>query len=86
MANSKDIAGFLVILHPAEIASRIPFFYGNNVIGRSDSKATIVIKEISISQKHAALYAAPGKITITDIGSKNGTKINGEANLIQQGK
>lgn len=86
MANSKDIAGFLIVLHPPEIANRIPFFYGNNVIGRSDSKATLVIKEISISQKHAALYVGPEKITITDIGSKNGTKINGEANIIQQGK
>lgn len=83
MANSKNIAGFLVILHPPELAGKIPFFYGNNIIGRSANKATLVVKELSISQKHATLFAAPGRITITDLGSKNGTKINGEDNLIE---
>lgn len=44
MANTKDIAGFLVIQHPPELVGKIPFYYGNNVIGRSASSATLVIK------------------------------------------
>jgi pSer/pThr/pTyr-binding forkhead associated (FHA) protein len=86
MTNTKNIAGFLHVLHPPDLAGKIPFYYGTNIIGRSDAKATLVIKEISISQKHATLYAAPNRITLTDLGSKNGTKINGEDNLIARDK
>jgi hypothetical protein len=44
MANSKTIAGFLVVLDPPEIAAKYPFYIGENIIGRADSKATLVIK------------------------------------------
>jgi len=56
---------------------------GENIIGRSNNKANIVIKEMAISQKHARLLVTPKSITITDIGSKNGTKINNETNLLE---
>lgn len=49
---------------------------GENIIGRSNNKATVVIKELAISQKHARLYVTPDSITIADIGSKNGIKVN----------
>jgi pSer/pThr/pTyr-binding forkhead associated (FHA) protein len=83
MTNSRPVAGFLVVLEPAALSSKIPFFFGENLIGRSESKADVVIKEPSISQKHAKLIATPNKITITDLSSKNGTKINNEGNYIE---
>ena len=44
MIDTKTIAGFITVLdsvntHP----SKIPFFKGVNIIGRSSGKATVVI-------------------------------------------
>jgi len=86
MTNTQNIAGFLVVLHPPELEGRHPFFYGENIIGRSESKANVLIREVSISQKHALLHVTPNYITITDLNSKNGIKINGEGNLIEREK
>ena len=82
MTNTRDVAGFLVVQNPPELVAKMPFYFGNNVIGRTEAKASIVIKEASISQKHASLYVTSGRITLTDLGSKNGTKINSEDNLL----
>jgi hypothetical protein len=34
MANSKEVAGFLIILDPPEQAAKVPFYYGTNIVGR----------------------------------------------------
>jgi pSer/pThr/pTyr-binding forkhead associated (FHA) protein len=80
MNKSKEVAGYLVILAPPELVSRVPFYMGENIIGRSESKATVVVKDFSISQKHARLIVTPQTMTLSDIGSKNGVKINSEGN------
>lgn len=77
MANSNQIAGFLVVLNPSVLSAKIPYYYGTNVIGRSESKATLIIKDLTVSQMHASLIASPGKVVLVDLGSKNFTKING---------
>ena len=56
MANTKKIAGYLVVLEPESIRGNKPLFYGSNTIGRSEHKASLILKEISVSQKHATLY------------------------------
>ncbi|MFA4987261.1 MAG: FHA domain-containing protein [Candidatus Brocadiia bacterium] len=50
---------------------------GRMTIGRSDDNA-IVIKEPGISRHHAELVVTGGKILIKDLGSANGSKVNGE--------
>lgn len=47
------------------------------VIGRS-SELDMVLVEDMVSRKHAKISFAEGKITIEDLGSTNGTFVNGE--------
>jgi len=46
-------------------------------IGRS-SELDMVLVEDMVSRKHAKITVAPGKILIEDLGSTNGTFVNGE--------
>jgi FHA domain-containing protein/uncharacterized protein DUF4388 len=50
---------------------------GEVVIGRS-SELDLVLIEDMVSRKHARLTLQPGQITISDLGSTNGTFVNGE--------
>ena len=50
---------------------------GELVIGRS-SELDMVLIEDMVSRKHAKISLAPGQITISDLGSTNGTFVNGE--------
>jgi Domain of unknown function (DUF4388)/FHA domain len=50
---------------------------GELVIGRS-SELDMVLIEDMVSRKHAKITLAPGSITIADLGSTNGTFVNGE--------
>jgi hypothetical protein len=47
------------------------------VIGRT-SEADVTIPELSISVEHAALNATPFGLAISDLGSSNGTFVDGE--------
>lgn len=47
------------------------------VIGRS-SELDMVLVEDMVSRKHAKIVVASGKVTIEDLGSTNGTFVNGE--------
>ena len=87
MIDTKAIAGFITVLESVNThPSKIPFFKGINIIGRSSGKATVVINEASISQKHAKLIVADNKMIIVDLDSKNGIRINSEINLIEKNK
>jgi len=50
---------------------------GELVIGRS-SELDMVLLEDMVSRKHARLTLTPDQITIADLGSTNGTFVNGE--------
>jgi hypothetical protein len=50
---------------------------GECVIGRSSELDMVLIEEM-VSRKHAKISFAPGTISITDLGSTNGTFVNGE--------
>src|SRR5207302_11122329 len=50
---------------------------GDLVIGRS-SELDLVLIEDMVSRKHACITLASGGITIADLGSTNGTFVNGE--------
>jgi hypothetical protein len=50
---------------------------GELVIGRSSELDMVLIEEM-VSRKHARISLAPGTISITDLGSTNGTFVNGE--------
>jgi DNA-binding winged helix-turn-helix (wHTH) protein len=50
---------------------------GTNVIGRAPD-ATIQIDSPSVSRYHARILVSDGEATLEDLGSKNGTSVDGE--------
>jgi len=54
----------------------IPLLEGTNVIGRAED-ATIEIDAPGVSRHHARILVAAGTVTLEDLGSKNGSYVNG---------
>jgi pSer/pThr/pTyr-binding forkhead associated (FHA) protein len=50
---------------------------GEIVIGRASDQDMVLLEDM-VSRKHAKLTMQPGNITIADLGSTNGTFVNGE--------
>ena len=50
---------------------------GEAVIGRSRS-AAVQIAESTVSRQHAVFVVEPGKVRLKDLGSSNGTYVNGK--------
>jgi len=55
---------------------RLPLVTGKNLIGR-EPEARILLDLPSVSRRHAIITVGTGEIVIEDLGSKNGTTING---------
>ena len=43
-----------------------------------DEKSDVVLYDHSVSRHHARLRVDGGRVTVEDLGSKNGTRVNGE--------
>ena len=86
MESANNQAGFLIISFPPQLARKVPIPFGESILGRSEAKAQIVIKQGSISQKHASIKVTKEGVWLTDLNSKNGTKINASDNFIESGK
>src|SRR5215813_7473898 len=56
---------------------------GSIVIGRSD-EADLRLADESASRRHARIVVADGEARIMDLGSHNGTRVNGE--LVAEGQ
>ncbi|TMB31620.1 MAG: DUF4388 domain-containing protein [Deltaproteobacteria bacterium] len=50
---------------------------GDLVIGRASDLDMVLIEDM-VSRKHAKLHIGPAELTISDLGSTNGTFVNGE--------
>jgi hypothetical protein len=50
---------------------------GEVVLGREPGSADLVLTDPGVSRRHAAVRAEPGRITVADLGSSNGTYVNG---------
>jgi pSer/pThr/pTyr-binding forkhead associated (FHA) protein len=51
---------------------------GELVLGREQGSAGLVLDDPGISRRHAAVRALGGAVTVEDLGSSNGTFVNGE--------
>ncbi|MBS1717305.1 MAG: FHA domain-containing protein [Armatimonadetes bacterium] len=51
---------------------------GENVLGREDGLAISLVGESSVSRRHAALIVQGSQVTVRDLGSTNGTFVNGQ--------
>ncbi len=52
---------------------------GELVIGREPGSADLVLADPGISRRHAAVRALGGAVTVEDLGSSNGTFVNGKS-------
>lgn len=55
----------------------VPLREGENIVGR-DPSANVRLASSSVSRQHAAIMVDGANATILDLGSKNGTFVNGE--------
>lgn len=58
-----------------------PIRPGANTIGR---EADIMLADTQVSRRHASLVSTEGAFTIEDLGSTNGTRVNGQALAVGQ--
>ena len=74
--NQVDQTGWQIFVEvPGKAPIELPT--GESVIGRS--RACIVqIAETTVSRQHAIFVVEPGKVRLRDLGSSNGTFVNGE--------
>jgi DNA-binding winged helix-turn-helix (wHTH) protein len=54
----------------------IPLAFGTHIIGR-DETATVSTDSQTVSRRHARLVVTPESALVEDLGSKNGTQVNG---------
>jgi pSer/pThr/pTyr-binding forkhead associated (FHA) protein len=73
--SSEDIAAYLV--SATDPGQRYPLRTGANKIGRRDSN-DIVLPDPYVSGQHALIEIAGTSVRLTDLGSTNGTFIEGE--------
>src|SRR5690606_15619847 len=60
-----------VLLLPAEKGSQRVL-----TLGRAE-ESDVAVPEMSVSRRHATLAAGPDGFLLTDVGSSNGTRVNG---------
>ena len=57
--------------------SNYPIVNKSTIIGRSDEN-DIVLRHVGISRKHVKIYKKAKNYFLADLGSSNGTKVNGK--------
>lgn len=55
-----------------------PIETGKSVIAGRSTEADLVLADDAVSRKHARFYTARGRIWVRDLGSRNGTLVNGQ--------
>ena len=67
----------LVVIYGQNIGHKFAVKPGELLIGRS-SQAHLQVDHESVSRRHARVTTTDGRVTITDLGSTNGTYVNDE--------
>lgn len=77
--EERPLAGWLVVLssRSEEIYRDYKIFDGRNKIGRAGGGAQIQVNDEEISGDHAVIAAEDEEYFVTDVGSANGTYVNG---------
>lgn len=66
----------LVIVHKGKIQKNIPLRHESMIIGRKE-ESDIHLEEKQVSSNHAELITKNNEVIIKDLGSTNGTSVNG---------
>jgi DNA-binding NtrC family response regulator len=78
VARSENLGGAHLLVVEGASSSLFPLPRdGLIVIGRAPD-ADLRIADAACSRKHARLHVAAGEVTLEDLGSHNGTRVNGE--------
>lgn len=67
----------LVVKKGPDAGERFVLLKDETTLGR-DPQSDIFLNDITVSRKHARVDRAGGGVTLTDVGSLNGTYVNGE--------
>ena len=81
--EAKPVAGWLVVMRATggsrmAAYTEVPIFEGRNVAGRDPSRGAHCIDDPNASTEHAFIMATNNAVILTDMGSANGTYVNGE--------
>jgi len=75
---AKNVGACLMIVRGSPQGHRYMLTATEMIIGR-DPTVDISISDSKVSRKHAVIRLANGQVTLTDLGSANGTEINDRA-------
>ena len=77
-AEQKDaLKPWLRVVYPPELATEHAVGPGPLVVGRSANHATFVLDDEWVSRRHCRLWRDGDKVMVEDLGSTNGTFIDG---------
>ncbi|XXT24994.1 sigma 54-interacting transcriptional regulator [Sorangium sp. So ce429] len=75
--DSRGISSYLLVIGASSSYRRALPEEGELIVGRSDD-ADVRLDTAAVSRRHAKIVVSGGDIRITDLGSHNGTVVNGE--------
>ncbi|HTN82410.1 MAG TPA: sigma 54-interacting transcriptional regulator [Sorangium sp.] len=75
--DSRGISSYLLVIGASSSYRRALPEEGALIVGRSDD-ADVKLDTAAVSRRHAKIVVSGGEIRITDLGSHNGTVVNGE--------
>jgi two-component system cell cycle response regulator len=76
-ARRQQVAAYIVVLQGTNVGEMHKIEGPEMVIGRAAS-ATVRLNDDGISRRHCRVLAIGGQVIIEDLGSANGTLVNGE--------
>jgi transcriptional regulator with GAF, ATPase, and Fis domain len=77
--HARGHSGLCAVFSGGEsIFLRIPFREGRIVIGRAQSDGTVMLPDDKLSRRHAEIFVANDTFVVRDLGSRNGTFVDGE--------
>jgi pSer/pThr/pTyr-binding forkhead associated (FHA) protein len=77
----RPLAGFLVSFQDDALGKFWPLYQGKNLVGRAETgqEVDVPVGHGTTSTHHATIEAEGGRLTLSDLGSTNGTFHNEEA-------
>ncbi|HWS30896.1 MAG TPA: PrsW family glutamic-type intramembrane protease [Clostridia bacterium] len=77
--EQKAIASVALICMEGELKDmELPLAFGRIVLGRDPSRANLILTNARISGAHCAVWTENGRVYASDLGSTNGTFLDGE--------
>lgn len=77
-APSLPSRGTLVVIEGRGVGQRFDVTDGKHILGRGN-QAEFVLPDMGVSRQHAEIIAREGSVVVRDLGSGNGTLVNGVA-------